>query len=147
MSTDAARGPSLREQARTALERLLHDARQLDVGLRLAVGRDRRHRDALVLTTPDGYSIMFPDETLGQEHALARAVDAAHEWIVESLPGQGLPSNWPPCPRHPRNHPLVVPDEQDEVVWACPATGEVVARVGELLDVGGSGAPSSSRDR
>lgn len=119
-------------QAREVLERLLHDARDLGVDLRLTSGQDRRHHDALVLTTPDASSIMFHDATLTEEHALARAADAAHEWIVESLPGQGLPSNWPPCPWHPRNHPLVVPDEQDEVVWACPASGQVVARVGEL---------------
>jgi len=132
MGADPGAGPSLQDQARAALERLLHDARHLDIDLRLSVGLDRRHADALVLTTSDGTSIMFPDETLGQECPIARAADAAHEWIVESLPGQGLPSNWPPCPWHPANHPLVIPDDHDEVVWTCPATGTVVARVGEL---------------
>ncbi|GAA4669927.1 hypothetical protein GCM10023226_03040 [Nocardioides nanhaiensis] len=115
----------------------LRDARDLPVPLPLDVtpgadlGEDPR---GLFLVTPVGFStICFEDED-DATHAelLARVADLAHDWVLEQLPDHGLPSNWPPCPRHPRNHPLVIPDEQQEVVWACPTTGEVVALVGHL---------------
>jgi hypothetical protein len=39
---------------------------------------------------------------------------------------------WPECPQHPNSHPLEPDESQGLVVWTCPASGDVVAPVGEL---------------
>lgn len=135
MSRESASCASLPEQARAVLDGFLRDARDLPMDLQFEIapgsqlGEDAR---GLFLVTPVGFSsICFEDEddtTVAQ--ALARVADLAHDWVIEQLPGHQLPTNWPPCPHHPRNHPLVVSEEGPR--WCCPTTGEVVARVGEL---------------
>lgn len=45
-------------------------------------------------------------------------------------------SNWPICPLHPHNHPLI-PEElaPGTAVWICPRSGRVMAPIGGLGDL------------
>jgi hypothetical protein len=63
---------------------------------------------------------------------LERVADMVHDYLVEDMWSLGRPSNWPPCPDHPRSHPLRVLRDGDDVSWACPAGGRSRIPVGEL---------------
>ncbi|MFC3991044.1 hypothetical protein [Actinoplanes siamensis] len=58
--------------------------------------------------------------------------DQVHDWVLECLPELGFPAVWPECPEHPGTHPLGVVLRDGVVVWACPRSGTVHARVGGL---------------
>jgi hypothetical protein len=62
-----------------------------------------------------------------------RVLDVAHEAVVEDLPSLGRPTNWPPCPEHPDNHPLVISGDGPDVAWACPRGGSTRIPVGHLV--------------
>jgi hypothetical protein len=54
------------------------------------------------------------------------------DWAVEELCAEGLPTNWPQCPEHPRHHPLAAVVRAGRAVWACPKSGDEIAEIGSL---------------
>lgn len=75
------------------------------------------------LTRPRGATV--PDR-------LADLADQVQEWAVEALWSEGVAAVWPHCPEHPNSHPLRATVADEAAVWACPKSGAVVARIGEL---------------
>ena len=65
-------------------------------------------------------------------YPLAFLADQVQDWEVEELAAAGRPATWPQCPAHPDSHPLSAEAVEGAAVWRCPASGEVVARIGEL---------------
>jgi hypothetical protein len=63
---------------------------------------------------------------------VAELADQVQEWAVEALWFLGRPTNWPPCPRHPHNHPLAAAEVQGRAVWRCPAGDIEIAAIGGL---------------
>jgi hypothetical protein len=72
------------------------------------------------------------DAAAGPAEQIADVADQAADWLVESLPGAGLPAVWPECPLHPDSHPLQARVVEAVAVWTCPAGGETVVAVGSL---------------
>lgn len=68
------------------------------------------------------------DLTPGEQ--VVAVADQVQEWVIEDR--RAPESNWPRCPWHPENHPLVAQLAEDRGVWACPASNTPVARIGEL---------------
>ena len=67
-----------------------------------------------------------------QVDRVVEAADRVQEWTIESqLWGIG-PTNWPPCPQHPANHPLQAAARGGVAVWECPADGTVAAPIGSI---------------
>jgi hypothetical protein len=62
---------------------------------------------------------------------LASVADQVQEWAVEEL-WHDRPTNWPRCPEHPDTHPLQATVVDGAAWWACPHTGDRVARIGSL---------------
>ncbi|MCW2494458.1 hypothetical protein [Jatrophihabitans sp.] len=58
--------------------------------------------------------------------------DVVQEWVMESVLWPERPTNWPPCPHHPRNHPLAAKVVQDRAVWVCPVDETSFYVVGSL---------------
>jgi hypothetical protein len=131
-----------------ALDTVLHDLRVEGAVLpRVSVAAGY----GLMLHAPDGsgQGIRWPQSGPGADR-LANLADQVQEWAVEALWSAGVPAVWPRCPQHPNSHPLSATvvaadsdadsdtdsDTADFAVWTCPKTGVVVARVGELPDVG-----------
>ncbi|MBO1766216.1 hypothetical protein [Allobranchiibius sp. GilTou38] len=63
-----------------------------------------------------------------------RAATEGVESLIQEAGASSGRSNWPPCPAHPRTHPLASRMVDDGVVWCSPETSEQVALVGHLLD-------------
>lgn len=63
---------------------------------------------------------------------VADVADRVQEWVIEGQLWGAAPTNWPRCPHHPDSHPMQAVVEDDEAVWICPASHEVVAPVGDL---------------
>jgi hypothetical protein len=62
-----------------------------------------------MLWTPDGSGTGVCVSATAPEHErIARVTDQVQEWVFEQLWGDGAPTNWPPCPRHPKSHPMKV---------------------------------------
>jgi hypothetical protein len=91
-------------------------------------------RTEYVWVTVDGDSTVGIAVAAGLPPAerLAEAAGQLADWLVEALPGAGLPAVWPECPRHPDSHPLDPRPGPAGAVWTCPRTGEPVAAVGSL---------------
>ncbi|MEY9861668.1 hypothetical protein ABH935_007311 [Catenulispora sp. GAS73] len=86
-----------------------------------------------VLYAPDGsgQGLTHPrGATTGDR--LANLADQVQEWAVEALWTAGVAAVWPHCPEHPNSHPLRATVVDEAAVWACPKSGAVVARIGEL---------------
>ena len=62
---------------------------------------------------------------------IASVADQVQEFVIEELWRQA-PTNWPPCPRHPRTHPLKATAQDDTAVWVCPVDDSLVAVIGTL---------------
>jgi len=86
-----------------------------------------------MLHSPDGSGqgiSAMAGEPLAQR--VASVADQVQEWAVEELCSVGQPTNWPPCPEHPRSHPLSAVVRDGRAVWACPRTGDVICNIGSL---------------
>jgi hypothetical protein len=85
------------------------------------------------LYTRDGFGQGI-SVALGQppHQQVAELADRVQEWAVEALWFLGRPTNWPPCPRHPRSHPLAAVESRGRAVWRCPADSIEIAAVGGL---------------
>jgi hypothetical protein len=62
---------------------------------------------------------------------IASVADQVQEFVIEELWGQA-PTNWPPCPRHPRAHPMRAMVQDDAAVWVCPVDDALVSVIGTL---------------
>ncbi|MBP2384647.1 hypothetical protein [Paeniglutamicibacter kerguelensis] len=84
------------------------------------------------MTASDGSSHgIFIDLSLPRAYVVAAAAEGAQEWGFDELQGSGL-TNWPPCPLHPKNHPLDAVALGGSAVWACPSENTVIAEIGAL---------------
>jgi len=72
--------------------------------------------------------------SLGEPPAdrLAELADRLQEWEIEELFATGRPATWPECPVHPDSHPLSPEVRDGEAAWCCPASGQVICRIGAL---------------
>jgi hypothetical protein len=61
---------------------------------------------------------------------LAEVADHVQEWEITELAAAGRPTNWPPCPAHPDNHPLSAAVRDSTAVWVCPTDGRAVRPIG-----------------
>jgi len=74
---------------------------------------------------------------------LVAITDQVQDWVVETLPGIGRPSNWPPCPVHPDGHPLQPVERESRGVWVCPVVEVEVCEIGSINDDAGANGPVS----
>jgi len=113
-----------------ALETVFHDLRAQS-----AVQPELRENPGYgpVLYAPDGsgQGLTQPRGTTAPDR-LADLADQIQEWAVEALWTEGVAAVWPHCPEHPNSHPLRATVVDEVAVWACPRSGAVVARIGEL---------------
>ncbi|MDN7122716.1 hypothetical protein INN71_15100 [Nocardioides sp. ChNu-153] len=85
-----------------------------------------------MLHTPDGAGTGITVSRLATEaEQVAWVADAVQEAVIDYLMPTG-PNNWPPCPLHPRNHPLLAAVHDEAAVWECPKTGSRVAAIGAV---------------
>lgn len=63
---------------------------------------------------------------------VASTADQVQDWAIETHLWVGGRTNWPPCPHHPRSHPLRAGTSGVTAVWMCPIDGVVVALIGRL---------------
>jgi hypothetical protein len=75
--------------------------------------------------------ILLPPGVTGAEATVAIA-EQVQDAAVESEWTDGRPTAWPPCPLHPRRHPLEPLLALGAAVWSCPVAGSVVAPIGAL---------------
>jgi hypothetical protein len=79
---------------------------------------------------------------------LADLADQLQEWEVEELAAVGRPATWPECPLHPDSHPLAPEARDDQPLWCCPVSGQVISVIGALRPALASGcAPGRGNDR
>jgi hypothetical protein len=62
---------------------------------------------------------------------IAMVADQVQEWVIEEL-WSTAPTNWPPCPDHPRTHPLTAKVVNGAAMWTCPTDGSPFVPVGAL---------------
>ena len=85
-----------------------------------------------MLWSPDGSGTGLRVSRAAPEfERIAMVADQVQDWAIEVLWGKA-PTNWPPCPRHPRSHPMTVSTRDAAAVWICPADEVVIVPVGEL---------------
>ena len=63
---------------------------------------------------------------------VVEVADQVQEWAIENVLWGGAETSWPPCPRHPRTHPLAAAVVAGRAAWTCPADDGVVAEIGGL---------------
>lgn len=87
---------------------------------------------SLMMWSPDGSGMGLSVSRAAPEfERIATVTDQIQEWAIEELWGGG-PTNWPPCPRHPDNHPMTVSTSGAAALWTCPADEVAIVPVGEL---------------
>jgi hypothetical protein len=127
-----------------ALETVLHDLRAQSA-VQPEVRMDGAHGPVLHAPDGSGQGLTRPRGTTAPDR-LAHLADQVQEWAVEALWSEGAPAVWPHCPEHPNSHPLRATVADEAAVWACPKSGAVVARIGELESrPTGSGETASHR--
>lgn len=75
-----------------------------------------------------GVSVLLDDDPVTR---VVRATDQVQEWAVEEL-WPLAQTNWPVCPRHPRNHPMMAAELDAAAWWVCPADRTAYVRIGLL---------------
>jgi len=85
-----------------------------------------------MMWSPDGsgtgISVSLSDP---ETDRVATAADQVQEWVIEEL-WRVAPTNWPPCPGHPDNHPRVASTEHGVAAWVCPQDGAYASPIGSL---------------
>lgn len=112
-----------------ALETVFHDLRaQCEVQPELRIAPDY----GPMLYAPDGsgQGLNWPGGPAPDR--LAILADQVQDWAVEALWSEGAAAVWPHCPEHPNSHPLKATVVAEAAVWACPKSGTLVAKIGEL---------------
>jgi hypothetical protein len=62
---------------------------------------------------------------------VVEVADQVQEWLVHELIGTSA-TNWPPCPNHPDNHPLMAWTRGRIAMWICPSDGTQFSPLGSL---------------
>lgn len=84
------------------------------------------------LTASDGSSHGISlDLSLPREYVITAAAVGTQEWVFDELQIVGG-TNWPPCPLHPRNHPLDAAVRDGNPAWVCPAEHTIITEIGAL---------------
>ena len=127
--------------------RALTDAERVELRADLdPVLRDMRSSGAIVpdvLEEAHEYCVQSPDGAgspwsihvqvgLSPPERLVGLADQLQEWEIEELAAAGRPATWPECPQHPDSHPLAPRASDDQAVWCCPASGQVISVIGAL---------------
>jgi hypothetical protein len=87
---------------------------------------------SVMFWSPDGSGLGVSVNRAAPEYErVAMLADQVQDWAIEELWGKA-PTNWPPCPRHPNNHPMRVSIHDATAVWICPADEVVISPIGEL---------------
>jgi hypothetical protein len=76
-----------------------------------------------------GVYLVLADPPIDQ---IVKATDDAQDIAIEEAWSRGLPTNWPPCPRHPDGHPLRARAVDGVPTWVCPTDANPVCAVGSL---------------
>jgi len=85
-----------------------------------------------MLWAPDGSGCGFaPWEGASELDEVVRFADVAGDWAMETIWAGGRFA-WPPCPRHPDNHPLVPRVGHSGPEWYCNKTDDAIALIGQL---------------
>lgn len=79
----------------------------------------------------DGDWDFYDDLTVGSPELIVTVADRAQDDIIERL-WLTSATNWPPCPAHPRNHPLRPAVVDGQAVWTC-TDGTPYAPIGSLF--------------
>ncbi|WP_336857895.1 hypothetical protein [Sinomonas albida] len=106
-----------------------------ETGAPVPVTRFSRHDEAghwtVMLSAQDGTRQGFVLNLAEQpERLIAEASDRVQEWVFDQLWGTRS-TNWPPCPLHPKSHPLNAGVIDGKAMWICP-TGPAIAEIGNL---------------
>jgi hypothetical protein len=151
-AVERAIGPEAAETARRSLQlarnpRALTDAERAELRADLdPVLRDMRSSGAIVpdvLEEAHDYCVQSPGGAgspssirvqvgLPLPERLVGLADQLQEWEIEELAAAGRPATWPECPQHPDSHPLAPRASDDQAVWCCPASGQVISVIGAL---------------
>lgn len=123
------------EVLRQAMEPVLRDLR----GVALAPVRieaddwtgDEEWPSAMLWSTDGSGTGVSVRRSAATAERVASVAEQVQEWAFEELWGHA-PTNWPPCPSHPDNHPLTPAARGGQAVWLCPGDQAVVARIGAL---------------
>jgi hypothetical protein len=84
------------------------------------------------LYSPDGSAVgVRVTWAAAEADRVTEVADQVQEWLVHELIGTSA-TNWPPCPNHPDNHPLVAAARGRVAVWMCPADSTQFSPVGSL---------------
>lgn len=75
---------------------------------------------------------VWVDPSLAEPERVAMVAEQVQELVVEDMPRLHLPTNWPPCPEHPRTHPLEARATAAAAVWACPQNGQPAFEIGRV---------------
>lgn len=78
----------------------------------------------------DGDWEFYDDLTVGGPDLVVTVADRVQDDIVENLQPESA-TNWPPCPAHPRTHPMRPAVVNGEAVWIC-TNGTPYAPIGSL---------------
>ncbi|MEU4391971.1 hypothetical protein [Kribbella sp. NPDC023855] len=69
---------------------------------------------------------------MDQPRRLVHVAEQVQEFVLEELPGRGLPATWPECPDHPASHPLTPKLTKAGPSWCCPKSDATISAIGEL---------------
>jgi hypothetical protein len=118
-----------------AMAPVLRDLRRAGVAAPRIEDRDWAHDSesaSAMLWSPDGSGRgVYVLLSVPEFERVATVADQVQEWAIEELWGKA-PTNWPPCPRHPDNHPMKVSTREAAAVWTCPADETTIAPIGTL---------------
>lgn len=116
-----------------ALEPVLRDLERAAPGLlRLSQEPAENPRQAIAIVI---YSGVGTGLTLDLSDPFQECVDVTKQIQDLALDDLGFAlgsGGWPRCPRHSTGMPLYPVRNFTSVMWACPADGELVAKVGDL---------------
>ena len=119
-----------------ALARVFHDLEATGVPVPRVEPADwQTHEpsESAVLRTTDGSGAgVWVDPSLPAAEQVAMVAEQVQEIVVETLPWQHRPANWPPCPEHPANHPLAPVARGGVAMWVCPQSSRPSCEVGAV---------------
>jgi len=121
---------------REALEPILNDLRRGGLNDPRVEDRDWTgdpERPSAMLFSPDGSgSGVSVARSAASSERIAAAADQVQEWAIEHQLWGHAPTNWPQCPHHPRNHPLLATSLDQVAVWVCPTDRAAISPIGRL---------------
>lgn len=73
----------------------------------------------------------YDDLTVGGPELIVEVADRVQDDIIEDLQPRSA-TNWPPCPAHPRTHPMRPAVVKGQAMWTC-LDGTACAPIGSLF--------------